>query len=123
MEDLPLEEYADALGLPAAPHVKFIPGNKLKQAKNAPHPVIDSDDETKKRSTGKTKHERMFERRNQTVLTKHYEELHSGGNTAFRIDDTNDNEDEIFSHKRKIDWDTTDIAGGHLPVTFTRIHD
>ena len=124
VEDLPLEEYAESLGLPTVPHVKFIPGNKLKQAKNAPHPIIDSDDETKKAFYGKTKHERMFERRNQTVLTKHYEELHSGGNTAFKVDDTNDDEDEIFSNKRKIDWDTTDIANGHITcISLTRIHD
>ena len=58
----------------------------------------------------------MFERRNQTVLTNHYQELHAGGNTAFKVDDTND-DDEIFSHKRKIDWDTMDIASGQLPVS------
>lgn len=118
VEDVPLEEFAEALGLPTVPHVKFIPGNKLKQAKNAPHQILDSsdDDEHKKSTTKKTKHEKMFERRNQTVLTKHYEELHSGGNTAFKIDnDTNEDED-IFSNKRKIDWDTTDIPSGQLPV-------
>ena len=123
VEDLPLEEYADAMGLPTVPHVKFVPGNKLKQAKNAPHQIIDSsedeDDEEKhkKSKTGRTKHEKMFERKNQTVLSKHYEELHSEGNTAFKIDDNNDDNDEdIFVNKRKIDWDATDIPSGQLPV-------
>lgn len=116
LDDLPLEEFAEALGLPTVPHVKFIPGDKLKQAKNAPHPVVDSsDDERKKSATRKTKQERMFERKNQTILTKHYEELHSGGNTAFKVDDDNDEED-IFAKKRKIDWDSTDIKSGQLPV-------
>jgi ATP-dependent RNA helicase DDX10/DBP4 len=116
LDDLPLEEFAEALGLPAVPHVKFIPGDKLKQAKNAPRPVIDSsDDEHKKSATRKTKHERMFERKNQTVLTKHYEDLHSGGNTAFKVNDDND-EGDIFAKKRKIDWDSTEIQSQQLPV-------
>jgi ATP-dependent RNA helicase DDX10/DBP4 len=120
LEDLPLEEFAEALGLPNVPHVKFIPGSKLKQAKNAPHPHINSsdDEEQQKRATGRTKHERMFERRNQTILTKHYEELRAEGNTAFKVDDNGDQED-IFSKKRKVDWDTTEIQAGQLPVWFS----
>ena len=57
----------------------------------------------------------MFERKNQTVLTKHYEELHSAGNTAFKVDEDKDDGD-IFSKKRKVDWDTTNIPTGQLPV-------
>jgi ATP-dependent RNA helicase DDX10/DBP4 len=111
-----LEEYAESLGLPTVPHVKFIPGNKLKQAKNAPHPHIDSsDDEGKKPAAGKTKTDRMFERKNQTVMTKHYGELHSEGNTAFKVNDEEDDGD-IFDKKRKINWDTTEIPTGQLPV-------
>jgi ATP-dependent RNA helicase DDX10/DBP4 len=123
VEDLPLEEYAESLGLPAVPHVKMIPGNKLKQAKNAPHPsAYSSDDERKKTKAGKTKHERMTERKNQTVLTNHYTELHSGGNTAFKVDDEPD-EGDIFGKKRKIDWDRTDVLDGQLPVlpSYTRL--
>ena len=116
VEDLPLEEFAEALGLPNVPYVKFIPGDKLKQTKNAPHPVIESDEEQKKPKSGKTKHERMSQRHNQTVLTKHYEELRE--NTAFKVDNVNDDEDdEIFSSKRKVDWDTTDVPSGELPVS------
>jgi ATP-dependent RNA helicase DDX10/DBP4 len=123
LDDLPLEEFAEALGLPTVPHVKFIPGDKLKQAKNAPHPVIDSsDDEHKKSTARKTKHERMFERKNQTVLSKHYEELHSGGNTAFKVDDDNE-EGDIFAKKRKIDWDSTDIQSQQLPVCLFELND
>jgi ATP-dependent RNA helicase DDX10/DBP4 len=118
ISDLPLEEYAESLGLPAVPHVKFMPGEKLKQAKNAPHPLIDLlDDGKKKPGTGKSRHEKMFERRNQTVLSKHYEELHSGGNTAFNVDESDDNDGEIFSKKRKVDWDETNIPTGQLPVS------
>jgi len=120
VEELPLEEFADALGLPAVPHVKFVPGSKLKQLKNAPHVIEDSSDDDggkkEKNKAGKTKHEKMFERRNQTVLSRHYEELHSGGNTAFKIDEPTDKDDDIFTTKRKIDWDATDIPSGKLPV-------
>jgi ATP-dependent RNA helicase DDX10/DBP4 len=112
-----LEEYAESLGLPAVPHVKFIPGSKLKQAKNAPHPHIDSDDdEGKKPTAGKTKTERMFERKNQTVMTKHYGELHADGNTAFKVDDDGNDDEDIFEKKRKVDWNTTEIPTGQLPV-------
>jgi ATP-dependent RNA helicase DDX10/DBP4 len=112
VQEIPLEEYAESLGLPTVPHVKFIPGEKLKQAKNAPH------DERKIAVPAKSKQDRMFSRKNQTVLTKHYEELHSGGNTAFKVDQ-NDDDEEIFTKKRKVDWDTTNIPTGQLPVNFS----
>ena len=116
MGDLSLEEFAESLGLPTVPHVKFIPGSKLKQAKNAPHPQhLSSDDEHVKQSGNKTRHDRMFERRNQTVLTKHYEELHAAGNTAFKVDN-DDNGDDLLTKKRKIDWETADIPTQTVPV-------
>jgi ATP-dependent RNA helicase DDX10/DBP4 len=118
VEKLLLEEFAEALGLVAVPHVKFVPGNKLKQIKNAPHALDDSSDEegAKKEKVGKTKHDKMFERRNQTVLSKHYQELYSGGNTAFKVDEAEDQDGDIFTSKRKVDWDSTDIPSGKLPV-------
>ena len=120
VEDIPLDEFAEGLGLPTVPHVKFIPGDKLKQAKNAPHPAAESSDEEnqkpKKSKEGKTKFDKMSERRNQTVLTRHYEELHSGGNTVFKIDDVDEDDEDIFSNKRKIDWDATDVPTGQLSV-------
>jgi hypothetical protein len=111
-----LEEFAESLGLPTVPFVKFVPGDKLKQAKNAPHPVADSSDDEKKKETPKTKHEKMSKRQNQTVLSKHYRELHSEGNTAFKVDNDDDDEEDIFSKKRKVDWDNTEI-----PATKTSV--
>ena len=118
VEEIPLEEYAEALGLPTVPHVKFVPGDKLKQAKNAPHIIDSSDDESKakKSKEGITKFDKMAQRKNQTILSKHYEEAHSGGNTAFKVDDVDGEDEEIFSSKRKIDWDATDIPSGTLSV-------
>jgi ATP-dependent RNA helicase DDX10/DBP4 len=117
VQNIPLEEFAESLGLPTVPFVKFVPGDKLKQAKNAPHPAVDSSDDERKPSTGKTKHEKMSKRQNQTVLTEHYRELHSQGNTAFKVDE-NDDEEDIFSKKRIIDWDETEIPTGQFPVFF-----
>jgi hypothetical protein len=57
----------------------------------------------------------MFNRQNQTVLSKHYEDLHANGNTAFKLDETDDDSD-IFDKKRKINWDEVDISTGQLPV-------
>jgi len=113
---LPLEEFAESLGLPTVPHVKFVPVEKIKAAKNAPHPVPDSDDENKQSKTSfKTKTDRMFNRQNQTILSKHYEELHANGNTAFKLDESDDGGD-IFDKKRKINWDEVNISTGQLPV-------
>jgi ATP-dependent RNA helicase DDX10/DBP4 len=117
VESLPLEEFAESLGLPTVPHVKFVPVDKIKQAKNAPHPVPDSDDENKQpKQSVKTKTERMFSRQNQTVLSKHYEDLHANGNTAFKLDETDDDSGDIFDKKRKINWDEVNISTGQLPV-------
>lgn len=120
MDTLPLEEFAESMGLPTVPHVKFVLANKIKQAKNAPHPVVDSDSDEEnkpaKKQTVKTKTDRMFNRQNQTILSKHYEELHADGNTAFKLD-AEDDDGDIFDRKRKIDWDEVDISTGQLPLS------
>ena len=113
LEDIPLQEYAEALGLPTVPHVKFIPGNQLKQAKNAPHIPTEAPRESK---SGKSKYDKMSERRNQTVLTQHYGELRAEGNVAFKLDEPDDS-GEIFTKKRKVDWEKTDIPTGQRPVS------
>jgi ATP-dependent RNA helicase DDX10/DBP4 len=112
LTDLPLEEYAESLGLPTVPHVKFIPGNHLKQAKNAPHTSSASISKV-----AKSKYDKMAERKNQTVLTEHYEAVRAEGNTAFKVPDQNDPDEEIFSKKRKVDWEDTNIATGTVPVS------
>jgi ATP-dependent RNA helicase DDX10/DBP4 len=125
MAQLPLEEFAESLGLAAVPHVKFVLGSKLKLLKNAPHlreDSLDEESEKQKDKLGKTKHEKMFERRNQTVLSKHYEQLHSGGNTVFKVEEPDDLDGDIFTTKRKIDWDTTDIPSGKLHVLSLHSH-
>ena len=87
---LPLEPFAAALGLPGAPKVKFVKeAAKAKKAaayKAAQQPngngkdgASDSDDEENgaadKSGKVRTKYDRMFERKNQDILSEHYAKL------------------------------------------------
>lgn len=88
---LALEPFAAALGLPGAPKVKFVKeAAKAKKAAaykaaqqqaddNSGQVKGDSDDEQAERAdkNGKvrTKYDRMFERKNQDILSKHYANL------------------------------------------------
>ncbi|KZZ87723.1 ATP-dependent RNA helicase DBP4 [Ascosphaera apis ARSEF 7405] len=86
IKELPLEEFASAMGLPGAPRIKFVKGEDTKTLKNRPRGLEkaltsdddSSDDEKKAKKDEKevrTKYDRMFERRNQDVLTEHYSKL------------------------------------------------
>ncbi|KAH6723228.1 P-loop containing nucleoside triphosphate hydrolase protein, partial [Leptodontidium sp. 2 PMI_412] len=78
-----LEGFANSMGLPGAPKIKFQKGNDTKDLKNAPRGAISSDDDsdaeegTKQPSKEevRTKYDRMFERRNQDVLSGHYSKM------------------------------------------------
>ncbi|KIM27811.1 hypothetical protein M408DRAFT_329759 [Serendipita vermifera MAFF 305830] len=81
LEGLPLEPFAEALGLPGAPKVKFLSKEMAKQRKNASRQVqaamADTDSSTEEGSESgeetaptksaavRTKYDRMFERKNQ----------------------------------------------------------
>lgn len=103
VDDLPLEEFAKSLGLPGAPKLKInanaIAGGKVK--KNIPHKVLqlakaNDDGEIEEQETEpKTKYDRMFERKNQNVLSEHYKKI-SGGNA-----DANEDEDDFITLKRQ----------------------
>lgn len=87
-----LEGYATSLGLPGAPRIRFIKGDAeaQKRLKNAPRQAIEASESKdgsdadpdapsgNMRLDGKkprTKYDRMFERRNQDVLSTHYSRL------------------------------------------------
>ncbi|KAJ1599567.1 hypothetical protein NDA14_004953 [Ustilago hordei] len=86
---LPLEPFAAALGLPGAPKVKFVKeAAKAKKAaaykaaqqndgKQSDRGSDDEDDEGAADKNGKvrTKYDRMFERKNQDILSEHYAKL------------------------------------------------
>ncbi|KAF8516044.1 DEAD-domain-containing protein [Gautieria morchelliformis] len=105
LDELPADKFAESLGLPGTPKIKFLKINTSQRKKNAPRimaaisePETDhdtssggengengagsSDDEKiSSKPTGvRTKYDRMFERKNQNILSDHYTKLvdHSG---------------------------------------------
>ncbi|KAL2070565.1 hypothetical protein VTL71DRAFT_13591 [Oculimacula yallundae] len=78
-----LEGFATSMGLPGAPKIKFQKGNDTKNLKNAPRGAMSSDDDSDAEEGAKksskeevrTKYDRMFERRNQDVLSGHYSKM------------------------------------------------
>lgn len=103
VESLPTEKYAESLGLPGAPHIKIKNGESYKEKKNKSKQLMnleraDDDGEEKAEQTKvRTKYDRMFERKNQTVLSEQY--LNMTGVNARGNDDESD--DDFMSIKRK----------------------
>ncbi|EEH18417.1 ATP-dependent RNA helicase DBP4 [Paracoccidioides brasiliensis Pb03] len=120
VKDLPLEAYAASLGLPGAPRIKFIKGEDIKKRKNASRQLAalssegetDTDGEHRKKvkeEPVRTRYDRMFERRNQDVLTEHYTRLineDDGGIPGNALDNSKADADEdnyFLSVKRRFD--------------------
>ncbi|KAL9000136.1 MAG: hypothetical protein Q9169_001211 [Polycauliona sp. 2 TL-2023] len=124
LDQLPLEEYSASLGLPGAPRVKFVKGDDAKTLKNAPKRLeLSSSDEdedaakdhivpTSKPAAVKTRYDRMFERKNQDILSEHYTKLiETDNNDANNVEqppiaiDAADDDDtqDFLSIKRRID--------------------
>lgn len=89
---LPIDDYASSLGLPGAPKVKFV--NKLKDEKNqsrrlakqaeleqeSQKPLSESDsdaDVLPGRPQVRTKADKLFSKKNQNILSSHYEKIKS----------------------------------------------
>ncbi|EDR10552.1 uncharacterized protein LACBIDRAFT_248227, partial [Laccaria bicolor S238N-H82] len=89
LEELPVDRFAESLGLPGTPKIKFLNKEIAKKKKNASRTVEaaqaesseeDEDDEgvqtaISKPTAVRTKYDRMFERKNQNVLSEHYSKL------------------------------------------------
>ncbi|KAL3235159.1 hypothetical protein RNJ44_02947 [Nakaseomyces bracarensis] len=81
-DELPTEEFAKSLGLPGAPKIKLRGMASIEHAKklkNTPRSLLslananeDGEVEAKKDKQVRTKYDKMFERKNQTVLSEHY---------------------------------------------------
>ncbi|QSZ28715.1 hypothetical protein DSL72_003217 [Monilinia vaccinii-corymbosi] len=105
-----LEGFASSMGLPGAPKIKFQKGNDAKSVKNAPRGAIESSDEEsenekepKKKGEVRTKYDRMFERRNQDVLSGHYSKLIADDNPSKVGDGTADaDEDNDFLSVKRV---------------------
>ncbi|KAH7052820.1 P-loop containing nucleoside triphosphate hydrolase protein [Linnemannia elongata] len=121
---LPAEEFAASLGLPGAPKIKFVEKSKAKNAvRGSQKKSSDDEDESadeqeeeeEERSKVKSKIEKMFNRKNQSVLADHYTKLvdHDNDNKAAKArtggDDNDD--DDIFTIKRA----DHDLGGDEIP--------
>lgn len=115
IKELDLEGYAASMGLPGAPKIKFQKGDDAKKLKNAPRAALSSDDDSDvedgakkpKKEEVRTKYDRMFERRNQDVLSGHYSKM-IADDDAEKADDGQDDAEEdndFLSVKRVVPVD------------------
>ncbi|KAL2177814.1 P-loop containing nucleoside triphosphate hydrolase protein [Thermothelomyces heterothallicus CBS 202.75] len=91
-DELDLDGYAESLGLPGTPQIKFQKGEDVKRLKNRPRAALSSDSESDSDAEGggrrkkdkdqvRTKYQKMAERQNQDVLSEHYRKLIDEGDT------------------------------------------
>ncbi|KAK0220932.1 P-loop containing nucleoside triphosphate hydrolase protein [Armillaria nabsnona] len=118
VSELPVDQFAESLGLPGTPKIKFLSKEMAKKKKNADRTAAkataealkensgseveeDSSSEeeenvleqtTTKTDTVRTKYDRMFERKNQGVLSEHYNKLVSR--------EPGDDDDDFMTLKR-----------------------
>ncbi|KAI0772732.1 DEAD-domain-containing protein [Trametes elegans] len=143
LNELPVERYAEALGLPGMPKIKFLSKEMAKKKKNASRavaalqaPVRDEHEETSsdegsaldaessdeegsssgkpcadvdasaadKPSRVRTKYDRMFERKNQNILSEHYKKL-------VDHEDAGDSDSDDFITLKRADHELEDGPG------------
>lgn len=108
-DELPSEEFAQSLGLPGAPKIKFKgmkSFEKSKELKNMSRQLLllknaneNGDVLSKQNKPVKTKIDKMFERKNQTVLSEHYLNLTQTSTKDAKNDE--DEEEDFMTVKRK----------------------
>ena len=133
LDQLPLREYAASLGLPGAPHIKFMKGDDPKARKNALRANNTSEEEelevnsnalsnriNSKSTTEdkvRTKYDRMFERQNQDVLSQHYSKILQveDDHQQPTVEEMHNLEDDFLSIKRIIPADEAPPIASHIP--------
>lgn len=125
IEELPAEKYAESLGLPGAPKIKLKGGTSSKEKKNESRKLqmlakANEDGEVQSRDNKKvrTKYDRMFERKNQTVLSDNY--LSLTGNKAKSKGENNDEDDEddfMVVKRQDHNINETDLPELNIPVS------
>ena len=109
---LALEDFSASLGLPGAPKIKFMKGDNAKTLKNASRYAMSSSDEEvgtqsegeipkSKKVAVRTKYDRMFERRNQDILSHHYTKLLANDTDQTKVDA--DEDDDFLQVKRRLE--------------------
>ncbi|KAI8377814.1 P-loop containing nucleoside triphosphate hydrolase protein [Radiomyces spectabilis] len=104
--ELPAEEFAHSLGLAGAPKIKFIKKAEKVSYNNQTAPALsddeeeeesDKEEEVKSTPAVKTKYDRMFQRKNQDILSEHYNKL-----VDYDADAVN-NDDDDFMQLTRVD--------------------
>ncbi|KAI7904778.1 P-loop containing nucleoside triphosphate hydrolase protein [Cokeromyces recurvatus] len=107
---LPAEEFALSLGLVGAPKIKFVKKAEKKMGARKPEEEKEEEEEEEEeeeKSTTKeqkTKYDRMFQRKNQDILSEHYNKLVDYEGDKIKLDD-NDEDDEDFLTIQRVDHD------------------
>ncbi|KAF3991720.1 hypothetical protein FT663_02593 [Candidozyma haemuli var. vulneris] len=121
VETLPADKFAESLGLPGAPKIKIKGGEGNKEKKNMSRQLMEleradmegdvkADDKKKTR----TKYDRMFERQNQTVLSKEY--LNMTGTGIRKADDEDEDSEDDFMKVKRTDHDIKDTEIPDLSI-------
>ncbi|ORE03375.1 DEAD-domain-containing protein, partial [Rhizopus microsporus var. microsporus] len=87
---LPAEEFAHSLGLAGAPKIKFV--KKAEKKKMGPVKEEESEQEQEQGDV-KTKYDRMFQRKNQDILSEHYHKLVDYESDKLNVHEDEDDED------------------------------
>ncbi|KAL2016321.1 hypothetical protein VTK56DRAFT_3862 [Thermocarpiscus australiensis] len=106
-DELDFDGFAESLGLPGTPQIKFQKGEDVKKLKNAPRALLSSGSDTdsdgeggkRKKDQVRTKYQKMAERQNQDVLSSHYRKLLGEDQTQ------SDDEADFLPVKRVLDGD------------------
>ncbi|KAG7442879.1 DEAD-domain-containing protein [Guyanagaster necrorhizus] len=141
ISELPVDQFAESLGLPGTPKIKFLSKEMAKKKKNADRTAAkataealkensgseveedsssSSDEEEKvleqtttKADTIRTKYDRMFERKNQGVLSEHYNKL---------VDrEAGDDDDDDFMTLKRADHDLEEDPSTEEPLNLIKI--
>lgn len=119
-----LEGFHTSMGLPGTPKIKFRKGDDTKKLKNAPRGLDDDSDEPKKPEV-RTKYDRMFERRNQDVLSSHYAKTIADDRTEVQSQHADaDEDDDFLSVKRVVPVDelsSSDEEDGEFTRSATKV--
>jgi len=124
--ELDWDSFAKSLGLAGSPQIQFAKGEDVKKIKNASRAARFSDSDSDPEAGGrrgrkdvaKTKVERMFERQNQDVLSKHYQDLVVDDDGGAEGDEA-----DFFSTKRVLRGDQLDQAAGNEPKADVKVVD
>lgn len=132
LNELDLDGFAASMGLPGMPQIKFQKGEDAKKVKNAPRAGMssgsesESDDDVKpKKNKNKnevrTKYDKMFERKNQDVLSSHYSKLVLDSNQGDQARAGDD--DDFLQVKRRLNDDDLDLESKKADSSAAKVID